>query len=315
MIYIIYYILAGDRYEIKEYSGKENVLTIKIVNCSTKEILDVNLDMTASFKVSDISCLEISLCDNNAMIEFSYNKKGIDYLKQHDSVAYYIALKNREKNVRYFCKIHAKSLYDMQFKTGNREYIGQYEVLYIGQSKKDNIFDRLSNHKTLQRIMCDSMRNFRDKELYIMVHSVGRKLFLQQDLESYNATVIIGNAIERSFKMSNVTRDKKINLKINNDDIINIAEALLIYHFKPLYNDKLTKNNGLEKLSIYRKIGDLEINPITFSLDWFWEDSGEKMILSTMETKTLTKGSWLECKFTHDEVKINYVDIPEKIYG
>ena len=171
--------------------------------------------------------------------------------------------------------------------------------------KRKNIFDRLNNHSTLQKIMRDSMRDGDNREIYVFIHSVGIKRFVQQDLNMYNASFVFGNTVEKADELNN---------GIQNDDIINIAEALLISHFKPVYNEKLKKDDGLVRLATYRRIGEAEVNPIAFSIDLFWEGSGEKMLLYTSDTNTKTKGRYIECCFDNNKVNITYEDVPDCIY-
>lgn len=303
--YDIYYILKSDKYVIRQYVENGYVLIINVFNYTKKKSYLVYFDIRSSFRVPDTSCLHIALMNNNSLLKIEYNDKGINYLKENDSLAYSIYDERTKDGESFVCMIHAKSLVDMQMQSDGIEYLQEYEVLYIGQSKRKNIFDRLNNHSTLQKIMRDNMRSGDNREIYILIHSIGIKRLVQWDLNMYNASFVLGNTVDSTDELDNV---------IQKDDIINIAEALLISHFKPAYNDKLKKDDGLEKLSTYRRIGEADINPIAFSIDLFWEESGEKMVLHTLQTKTATKGRYLECYFEDDEINITYEDVPDCIY-
>lgn len=303
--YDIYFILKSDKYVIRQYVENGYVLVINIFNCTGKKSHFAYFDIRSSFRVPDTSYLCITLKDNNSLLKIQYNDKGISYLKDNDSFAYNIYAERTMGGESFDFMIHAKSLVEMQMMSDGIEYNQEYEVLYIGQSKRKNIFDRLKNHSTLQKIMRDNMRAGDNKEIYILLHSVGIKRFVQQDLNMYNASFIFGNTVGSINELDN---------GIQKEDIVNIAEALLISHFKPEYNDKLKKDDGLEKLSTYRRIGEAEINPIAFSIDLFWEETGEKMVLQTLETKTATKGRYFECYFGNNEVNITYEDVPDCIY-
>lgn len=303
--YAIYYILKSDKYVIRQYFEEGHILRIDIFNCTSKKSYLVSCDIRSSFLVPDSTYISISLKNNNSLLKIEYNDKGIKYLKENDSLGCNVYTGKNKDGESLSYMIHAKSLLDMQMQFVEKEYEQEYEILYIGQSKRENIFDRLKNHSTLQKIMRDDMCNGGDKELYVLIHSVGIKHFEQKDLNMYNASFIFGNMLRTIDELDN---------GIQNQDIINIAEALLISHFKPFYNDKLKKDEGLEKLATYSKIGEAEINPIAFSIDLFWEGSGEKMILYTLETKTATKGRYLECHFEDNKVNITCEEVPDCIY-
>lgn len=304
-IYDIYFILSGDRYVIEKYIGQGNCLILYILNCTKKQTCVASFDVKASLRVPDISYLTIEMQDNNSMIKIGYNTSGVEYLKDNDQFAYNVYMERVNRGGQFSLMIHAKNVFEMQMAADGIEYLQEYEVLYIGKSKKENIFDRLNGHSTLQKIMRDTMRSSNDKELYIMIHSIGAKQFEIEDIDAANTSIVLGNTLNRTFKLDT---------GIDNDNMIDIAEALLISHFKPDYNDKLKKSDGLEKLATYNRIGNAEINPITFSLDLYWEESGEKMKLFTSETQTATKGRWLECRFDNGEVKISVVDLPDELY-
>lgn len=303
--YDIYYILSGDKYIISQYIEAGHVLEVEILNCTTYKRVFAHFDIGTTFRVPDTSYLSILIIDRGSMLKITYKDKGVEYLKENDTFAYDIYCERTKGGENFECLIHAKSLFDRQMQSDGKEFMQEYEVLYIGQSKRKNIFDRLKNHSTLQKIMRDKLREGDNKELYVLIQSVGIKRFVQQNFEIYNSLFVFGNKLNA---------EEDIAGGINNDDIINIAEALLISHFKPHYNEKLVKDDGLEKLSTYRRIGDAEVNPIALSVDLFWEESGEQMILYTSETKTTTKGRYLECYFENNKINITYEDVPDYLY-
>lgn len=303
--YDIYYILKGNKYIIRQYIERGHILIINILNCTTNKCFFVNFDISATFRVPDTSYLSIEIEDNGFMLKIMYTDRGIEHLRENDSLAYSIYSKSVKDGECFKYMIHAKSLLDMKMQFDRKEYIQEYEVLYIGKSKRKNIFDRLHNHSTLQKIMRNNMRENDNKELYVLLHSVGMKKFVQQNVKMHNSSFIWGNTL---------TIEEELSDGINYDEIVNIAEALLISHFKPAYNEKLVKDDGLEKLSTYRRIGEAEVNPITLSIDLFWEESGEKMVLYTAKTKTATKGRYLECHFDNNKINIYFEDVPDYIY-
>lgn len=304
-IYDVYYILYGDKYVIRQYFEMDGFLKVIVENCTKKNMYCVNYDARALFRVPDISYLNISLVSGDTFLKVEYNEKGIDFLKENRKCLYVTYCERIEENGCFCDMIHAKMLCALQLKADGIEYTGEYEVLYIGQSKRKNIFDRLNNHSKLQKIMRDTFKNAEEREIYIMIHSLGSKCYVQDEMEAYNVSIISGNTLSRSFEFEN---------GISHDDMIDIGEAMLISHFKPEYNDKLKRDDGLEKLSTYRKIGKHDINPINFSLDLYMASYGEKMVLKTEVTSTSTKARILECCFENDKVITSFSDLPDKYY-
>lgn len=304
-IYDIYYILCGDKFIINKYWEQEGELLFEILNCSKEYVYVVRFNINETFRVPSLSYLIIEIQDNNAMVKFGYNSMGVDYLRDNDFVSYEAYLEQVNTYGEFSRKIYAKNIVEMQMEADCNENSQKYEVLYIGQSKKENIFDRLNSHSTLQKIMRDMMRTTDNKEIYILIHSIEVKQFEKLNLEKLKTIIVLNEPLGRSFKL---------NEGINIEDVINVAEALLISHFKPPYNDKLKKSDGLEKLSTYTKIGEAEINSVFLTIDLYWERGREKMILHTAETQTLTKARWLECCFENDKVKVSYEDVPDCIY-
>ena len=302
--YDIYYILKGDKYIINQYEEVDTCLEIEILNCSKKEKYFACFDVSTSFGVPNTTYLNITLKDNDSMLKIEYNYKGVSYIEKNDILIYEKYNEYTKGGKPFFWMFHAENLLDMQIKANGMEYNREYEVLYIGQSKRKNIFDRLRNHSTLQKIMRDNVRNETDKDIYLLVHSVGMHAYVNYDLKQYNTKILLGSTVSSINELEN---------NIKQSDIVNIAEALLILHFKPAYNEKLKKDCGLEKLSTYRRIGDTDINPIALSVDLYREESGEKMVLKTLQTETKTKARVIQCYFD-DEVEITYEDLPDFMY-
>ena len=303
-IYDIYFILQGDSYKINDIGYIGSLLLIKIKNITKDTFCEVQFDIFKSFRVPDASFLHTELLDDNAVLKLEYNVRGEEYLKKSDSNAYDRYKEYKNTNGCFQTTIHARELLNMQMRSFEHEQ--EYDILYIGQSKRENIFDRLGNHSTLQTIMRDSMRSGSNKELYILISSIGVKHIDRLPPEVYNTSFVFSTTLDRAFELDN---------KINGNCMIDIAEAMLISHFKPPYNNKLKRSSELGKLKTYKKIGDININTIALSIDLFWADAGEKMILRTNEVNTTSKGRLLECHFLEDDVKLEYDDISDALYN
>ena len=139
----IYYVLKGHRYIIKYLdilSLHGFVIVIKDLANNNSEIIPLNVK--TFLQLPDMNC-----------VEMDFTSKGMSYLKTYRPQ--YVET-NKEVIKKYGhirLQIHAKILLDLANKFKNNEIEDEYEVLYIGQTKKNNIYDRLYSHNTLLEIM------------------------------------------------------------------------------------------------------------------------------------------------------------------
>lgn len=304
--YDIYFVLRGHSYCIEYGHDYGNIYEVVVRDLFNKKAYKVQFDIKNSLYVPNMTYIKTELLNNNTILKFEYNEEGLEYLKKYDSEMYNIYCESI-RNKGYFClMIHAKSIMDLFFKCNNLEHNEEYEVLYIGQSKRRDIFDRLSNHSTIQRICRENSRSTNNLELYLMIHSVDSKKFDELNINTYNTRVVSTLNLDSNFSLFD---------KIDKNCIIDIAEAMLISHFQPMYNKKLKSKNGNEKLATYSKFGMVKINPITFALDLYWEEIKEKMILKTNIMEMACKARIIKCEFAdNNEVKLGYEDLPDIIY-
>lgn len=302
----IYYVLSGDAYEIASYCSDGLILMVTVRNKSTKQMYFIKMGIRDTFRVPDVSFLLVSIEDNQSLLRVSYNSKGVDYLLKHEKEALKnFTIQDPEEAKKLSFNFHAKLLVGMQFEADGKEREEKYKVLYIGQSKRKDIFDRLNNHSTIQKIMREFYRTEKDKEIYILLHSVGVKCFNEAILQRYLTTFVNSRRLDRDFKLEE---------DIDENCMIDMAEALLISHFQPEYNKNLKDTERINKLKTYQKIGNSSVNPISFSLDLFWETGLEKMILHTAAAKTETKARIITCTFEKNQPKLTFCDIPDKYY-
>lgn len=303
--YDIYFVLRGHSYRIECEYNQGSIYEVVIRDLFIDNSYKVQFDIKNSFIVPDIRYMKTEFLHNNTMLKFEYNEEGINYLKENDKEAYSIYCEAIQNNGYFRIIIHAKSILDMFFNVNGLEHNEEYDVLYIGQSKRKDIFDRLSSHSTIQKICRENYRSTNNLELYLMIHSVNVKRFEEAMLKDYNTSIISSSKLEREFNLFDT---------IDENCMIDIAEAMLIAHFQPIYNKKLKGRAGNEKLLTYSKIGMVEINPITFALDLYWENTKEKMILKTESITTTCKARILNCDFCNDEVKLWFEDLPDIFY-
>lgn len=302
--YDIYFILHGDAFKINEISENGRLLHIIVVNITNGSKYFINIDVFMSFFVPNCSYLVISSLDEGSILKVEYNKKGIEYLKKYCPEEYKVYAEHLEKEGHADVIIHAKSLMGMQMESNGQEHVEQYDVLYIGQTKQDDIFNRLNNHGTLQRIMRESYRSSSQKDLYILILSIATKHIETSSIPFYNANFLLSNTLNKGFKLNNLKKDS----------MINIAEALFISYFQPKYNDRLKSREGREKLSTYRKIDNAEINPIILTFDLYYEEVKKKLILKTDLESTQNKVLMIECVFENENLDVNCINFPDAFY-
>ena len=299
-VYDLYFVLRGDRYEVRSWRAAGAELLVDVSNVTRGETYRVRFNVPASFSVPDASCLALELRDRGALLHVAYSTKGRRCLLEREPDHCRAWLDRGFPT----CTIYARNIFEMQMQADSRAYERAYEVLYIGQSKREDIFQRLRSHATLQRIMRDDMRRMAPQELYILIHSVAAKYIEQQEEVEPGLSLIAGDTIGRTFRIGGT---------VDHNAMIDIAEAMLIQHFQPPYNERLKKGEALEKLSTYRKVGESILSKVDFSLDPGWE-TGEKMVLVTQAARTATKARIITCDFAGGRVAVRHEDFPDAFY-
>ena len=302
--YDIYFILHGDAFKIIGINENGRLLHIIVVNLANNSKYFINIDVFVSFLVPYCSYLVISSLNEGSILKVEYNEKGIEYLKKYCPEEYKVYAECIDKEGNSAVIIHAKSLMGMQMENNGHEHVEQYDVLYIGQTKQDDIFNRLSNHEKLQRIMRESYRSTSQKDLYILILSIATKHIETSNIPFYNTSFLLSNTLNKGFKINNLKKDS----------MIDIAEALFISYFQPKYNDRLKSREGREKLSTYRKIDNAEINPIVLSFDLYYEDVKKKLILKTDLETTKNKVLMIECVFENECINVKCINFPDAFY-
>ncbi len=161
-----------------------------------------------------------------------------------------------------------------------------WDVIYVknlvdlGQSKRKSIYQRLNNHSTIQDIMRKEQRNAQNNDLYILI-----------------------------FSLDGICSEPFLTYFVNIDHLIDVVEAMLIRQFKPYFNKRFKNQDNLDKLEAYKRIKSLKIDQLEFTMDLFFEDSGETVILETEFAKTETKIAQTICKFAEEKTKVE----PDKI--
>jgi hypothetical protein len=141
--------------------------------------------------------------------------------------------------------------------------INDLEVLYVGQAFGDGnrtAFQRLQNHKTLQKILADIHAHQPDDEVLLLLFEYeAAKAFVHMDGRRNDAE-IAGD--EDTAHLRNVL-DNPLSTK----EEISIAEAGLIWYFKPKYNEKLKNSYPHDELKLLESLYDLDFNGLVVEIN------------------------------------------------
>lgn len=133
--------------------------------------------------------------------------------------------------------------------------LNDFEVLYVGQSfGKGNrsAFDRLQNHQTLQKILAETHAEYPDDEIMIF-------MFEYRDVLTSTHMDGIGKDAEISGEED---VDHVIDIFMNppsQGEIVSMAEAGLIWYFKPKYNIKLKNSKPSSELKLLSSCYNFDI--------------------------------------------------------
>lgn len=143
------------------------------------------------------------------------------------------------------------------------ESIRDFEVLYVGQAFGDGdrtAFDRLQNHKTLQKILADIHAEFPDDEviLFMFEYEPGVAM-IHMDGIAKDAQVI---GDEDSAHIQNVLDNPP-----TEKEEISIAEAGLIWYFRPPYNIKFKDSYPKEDLKVLETCYRLDLAGLSVEIN------------------------------------------------
>ncbi len=120
--------------------------------------------------------------------------------------------------------------------TGSKIYF-ELEVLYVGQAYaegKRTAIDRLKSHSTLQKILAETMYDYPDDQVFIVMVQYDN-YFLTSSFSGRDKEAIAGE--EDNLRLKSIISNP-LSLK----EIICLSEAALIRYFQPKYNE-IYKNN------------------------------------------------------------------------
>jgi hypothetical protein len=114
-------------------------------------------------------------------------------------------------------------------------------VLYVGQGigkvHTRTAVDRLLNHTTLQRILAETSTNSPELEISILLYRFEHGRTMISNGGDLNAEPIASDQDETAHF------ERLRSVRLNRDEVVTLAEAALINHFKPHYNTLLKSTN------------------------------------------------------------------------
>lgn len=141
--------------------------------------------------------------------------------------------------------------------------LNDYEVLYVGQAFGDGTrtaFERLQSHKTLQKILAETQSNRPDDEiLLLMFEYEPAKLYINMDGKNKDV-------LHEDQEDTDHVRDV-VNNPLSEKEEIGIAEAGLIWYFRPEYNEKFKNSQPHEKIKTLKALYSLDFNGLVVEIN------------------------------------------------
>lgn len=143
------------------------------------------------------------------------------------------------------------------------------EVLYVGQGigvkKKRTAVDRLKNHSTLQRILCDTISDSPTSDIIVLLYKFeNTKSLMSTGTNNMTAEVTSSSDEELNHFMSMGTKI------VSRKNKINLVEAALINYFKPKYNfihKDSFKPNNMKKLKTLKDLFKLDLSGLIVEIN------------------------------------------------
>lgn len=179
-----------------------------------------------------------------------------DYLRFYTPAGLPVQL--RLHDVLRFSDVPKSSLTDLQV-----EYVGQA----FGEAGERDVVDRLIGntgkvgHGSLQKVLAEVNANHPDQEVHLLLYS----------FEFHKRHVILGSLYGQHEPRHDIDSapnrfEQFFETEIGRNTRIDLAEAALIRHFAPAYNDKYKKTFPAETHKILERLHELDITGLAVSL-------------------------------------------------
>lgn len=277
----IYMIMLTNKLEIIKALFAQGRLFVQYKDLETKKVYQISNLVLFQFNIPD-KFVKVEICDYGTSLEIELTIDGLEYINQNFSKMFYEHDFTQKKKV---------SIYDLlNISTQEVETKNEYKILYIGKSNPDNtyqtIFDRLTKHEKILQIYRDYNLKFRNKELMVFLLTAKYKLHNDISLDPLT-TIMFGNSKWKTFD--------KIGMKITEVNLMDVTEAMLIYHFKPEYNIEFKNSIPNIKLKTYSQLSEAKVNNIYLGLNLYLQKYKNCINLYTDTESVFSKLRILHC--------------------
>lgn len=142
-------------------------------------------------------------------------------------------------------------------------HLRNFEVLYVGQAFGDGTrtaLKRLQNHQTLQKILAETHAKNPDDEIMIfMFEYPSPQIHVSMDGVGKDAEI---SGQEDTDHITNI-----ITSPPSEKEVVSMAEAGLIWYFKPEYNEKLKKSKPNSELKLLESCYRYDISGMTVEIN------------------------------------------------
>lgn len=145
--------------------------------------------------------------------------------------------------------------------TTDYTHLADYRVSYVGQAQGDgrDAFDRLVRHETLQQVQSDIILERPETDLWILLMDFEPSTMWQMSGSSLTAKVPVDKSLDHVEQLERaVFYDRPL--------LINLAEAALIRHFQPLYNERFKTTFPTPHHTSYTAVYEHDLNALVFLL-------------------------------------------------
>ena len=295
----IYMLMLRDKLEIEKISNKKDKLQIKYRNVSTNKTKIVSLYYRDLYGIEiPARYVETSIEKFGEIVKIEINKEVFDTMKIMWGF------------LRDMSNILICNIYDIiTMSEREKETYEEYEVIYIGQSnpKKEyrTIFDRLRKHEKIASVFREYNLEYRDKELMVYILHTKTKLLNMDGLLFLGST--------------EWQKCDKVGERMDDTAMIDITEAMLIYHFKPHYNIKLKDSMPSINMKVYKQLVEAGLNYISLGMDLYLQTYKNCIALVTKMQRTTTRFRILKCNvdalyYNSENADIVYEDVADELY-
>lgn len=307
--YTIYFVLSKVRREILGYEKKGGVIELeycemrqgrKILQVSLYELLGGNRE----FYIAMLPLCEFEIRNCKTAFRLTVPSKNMKFLKEVYPYIYKELPEAIRKEGYFYLEYDIDNLI---WTMGKKSLIDKFNLLYIGKSNSENekfdILDRVSSHKTIQKISRDNNLDYRSQDLFVMLISFRSKHYKQYGLNKDKYKIIFGNSEWEKLKLL-------MDISENQETIL-LIEAMLINHFKPKYNtqyvEELKQNYKIVQIFL-----EQEVNPVSLELDLSMPWG--KIQMSTKFQSTKNKMRNIECYMQDGQIDTEGYDMSDKLY-